>query len=128
MGRHTAVGGVARVQYRAAQGFAAGIAVFARAAALEQPGDADAVADFQIFHTVGNFFNQTDALVSQHAARFFAVVACRNVQVGVAHAAIFDFDQRLAVFQRANLAFDYFHIARYIFIHNNCLHFHDCAP
>lgn len=95
---------------------------------MEQPGDADAVADFQIFHTVGNFFNQTDALVSQHAARFFAVVACRNVQVGVAHAAIFDFDQCLAVFQRANLAFDYFYITRYIFIHNNCLHFHDCAP
>ena len=91
VGRHAAVGSIASVQYRAAQGFAAGIAVFARTAALEQPCDADTVADFQIFHTVGNFFNQTDAFVSQHATRFVAVIACRNMQVGVAHAAILDF-------------------------------------
>ena len=45
VGRHAAVGGVACVQYGAAQGFAAGITVFARTAALEQPCDADAVAE-----------------------------------------------------------------------------------
>ena len=39
---------------------------------------------FRFFHTVGNFFNQTNAFVSQHATRFVAVIACRNVQIGVA--------------------------------------------
>ena len=59
---------------------------------MEQPCDADAVADFQGVRARSDFFDDADAFVSQHAARFFAVVACRNVQVGMAHAAIFDFN------------------------------------
>ena len=124
VGRHAAVGGVACVQYGTTQGFAAGITVFARTAALEQPCDADAVANFQCIRARSDFFDDTDAFVSQHASRFFAVVACRNVQVGMAHAATFDFNQRLAVFQRAYFAFYNFYITCYILIHNNCLHLH----
>ena len=96
---------------------------------MEQPRNAHAVAHFQRFHAIGNFFHDADAFVSQHHARFIAIIACGNVQIGVAHATIFHFNQCFVVTQRADFFFCYFHAVFCIGVHYCCFHFsHDFSP
>ena len=73
-----------------------------------------------------HLFHDTDAFMPQHHAFFVAVIAGGNVQIGMAHAAIFHFHQRFAVCERADVPFNHFHKAVYFGIDNGSFHFcHD---
>ena len=128
VGGHAAVDGVARVQYAAAEGFAAGNAVFAVAAAGKQPGNAHAVAHFQGGYIGRNLLHDADAFVAEHAAWFFTVVAGSHVQVGVAHAAVFHFHQRFARAHGRDVALNDFYVTVALGGNNSCFHFHGYDP
>ena len=123
---HAAVCRIARIEHAAAQGFAPRVAVFACAAGFVHPRDADAVTHFECGNAFAELFHDADAFMPQHHAFFHAVIARCNVQIGVAHAAVFDFDQSFVIGQRADVFFDHFHKTVYFGIDNGGFHFcHD---
>jgi len=93
-----AVYAVAGIMLPLAQRFPAGLAIFARAAGIVQPGDAHGVALLQVGDTRTQCHDMAHALMAgdQRQARLHRPVAIDRVQIGMAHATGDDLHQHLA--------------------------------
>ena len=118
--RHAAVDGITGVFHRAAQRLVAAVTVFAVAAAFEEPRHAGAIARLQGGDARADFLYYPDPFMTKNNAGFIAKIAVFHVQVSMTHAAAFHFQQRFAVFQRAQRFFR--NVNLMVVGNNSCLH------
>ena len=118
--RHAAIDGIAGVFHRAAERLVAVVTVIAVAAAFEEPRHAGAVARLQGGDARADFLYHPDPFMAENDAGFIAKIAVFHVQVSMTHAAAFHFQQRFAVFQRAQRFFRDVNLM--VVGNNSCLH------
>ena len=99
--RHAAVDGVTGVFHVTAQGFVAGITVFAVAAAFKEPGHTCAVTDFQRLHARADFFHDTNSFMAQDNPGLVAKITVLHVKIGMAYATALHLQQGFPMLKRA---------------------------
>ena len=97
---HPTVNGITRVFHIPAQGFVAGITVFAVSTAFKKPCHARTVANFQRVDAWANLFNDPYSFVTQDHPGLIAEITVLHVKIGMTYAAAFHLQQGFSMLKR----------------------------